>query len=98
MTHQTLYLRIWRTAFERDKLELHYATRPEAVRMRLNLYRAVRKYRKDDTPDPGFSAMLEKLETAIEVLPNDFILIIRNKELNPLLLEAGKQLDELGEL
>ena len=92
-----IYIRVWQTAFDRGELKLPYATEAEAVRMRLNLYRAVKDYREaKDSPNPEFTRMLNQLEMAINPTEgNTFTLIIRKKELNPLLLSATAQLDSL---
>jgi hypothetical protein len=95
MSAKEVYIRIWRTAFERDSLELRYATKAQAVRMRLNLYRAVAPYRDDPSLDPGFTRIIEQLEMVIAPFSDGFALTLRNKSLNPLLIEASRQLDSL---
>lgn len=93
-----LHHRIWRTAFERGKFELSYPTHAECVKMRLNLYRSVKEFRNEDSsPDKGFTRMIEKMEMVIEPYGNSFLLIMRNKDLNPLNIEAARALDALQE-
>lgn len=101
---RALHHRIWRTAFERGKFELKYPTHAECVKMRLNLYRSVKEFREEDkSPDKGFTRMIEKMEMVIEPYtpggtePGGFLLIMRNKDLNPLNIEAARALDALSE-
>lgn len=97
MNTRAIHHRIWRTAFERGKFELKYPTHAECVKMRLNLYRSVKEFRNEDSsPDKGFSRMIDKMEMVIE--PYDlggFLLVVRNKDLNPLNIEAARALDAL---
>lgn len=96
-----IYLRVWRTAFERWKLEIPYPTKAACDKMRLNLYRAVAPYRKDPALDPGFTRIVEKMEMVMQPNnpqlgePEGWTLIIRDKSLNPLVIAATKALDEL---
>lgn len=95
---RALHHRIWRTAFERGKFELKYPTHAECVKMRLNLYRSVKEFREEDkSPDKGFTRMIEKMEMVIEPYNDSFLLIMRNKDLNPLNIEAARALDALSE-
>ncbi len=97
MKSQTIYLRVWRTAFERGKIELSYASAKEARRMRLNLYRAVQPYRKlESSPDPGLTRIIDQMEMVEDFSQDNFRLIIRDKSLNPLVLAAASQLDDLA--
>lgn len=96
MNSKEIYLRVWRTAFERGKLDLFYPTKPACDKMRLNLYRAVAPYRKDGSPDIGFSRIIEKMEMAITYSDETgWCLTVRDKSLNPLIQEAARALDEL---
>lgn len=92
-----IYLRVWRSAFERGKLDIPYPTKGACDKMRLNLYRAVAPYRKDPLLDPGFTRILEKMEMVMTPPsgPNDWILTIRDKSLNPLIIAASRALDDL---
>jgi hypothetical protein len=90
-----IYLRVWRTAFERGKLEIPYPTKAACDKMRLNLYRAVAPYRKDQTLDPGFTRIVEKMEMVMYGDSAGWTLTIRDKSLNPLVIAATKALDEL---
>lgn len=95
MSSKTIYLRVWRTAFERGKLELKYATHAECVKTRLNLYRAVKDFRDAKTSaDPGFTRLIDQMEIVIEPYNDEFLVVVRNKELNPLVKEAARALDE----
>jgi len=97
-TTREVYKRIWQTAFDRGSVELHYPTQKEAKRMRLNLYSGVQSYRKNLTLDPDFSAMLERLEItehhwkADGDKPETFVVRIGLCTLNPVLVEAARQL------
>lgn len=96
MSSKTIYLRVWRKAFERGKLELKYPTHAECVKVRLNLYRAVKDFRDSKTTtDPGFTRMIDNMEIVIEPYGSEFVVVVRNKELNPLVKEAARALDDL---
>lgn len=98
MNTRAIYHRVWRTAFERGKLEMIYPTHAECVKMRLNLYRSVKEFRKiDSSPDKGFSRLIDQMEMVIEPYLSSFILVMRNKDLNPLVQEASRALDQLKE-
>lgn len=92
-----LYLHLWRTGFERGKLEIRYLTQRECDKMRLNLYRSVKLYRVDPlvSPDPDFTRILTQMELIVTRNPDHWLLTLRLKPLNPMLLEASRQLDQL---
>lgn len=93
---KALYRRIWEEAGKKGSVILHYPDEKDAARMRMNLYSAVQKVRKNIGLDPDFHNLLASLECVVNKNPKGGAdVIIRHYTMNPLLAQAAAQLDML---
>lgn len=93
---KALYRRIWEEAGRLGIVKLYYPDEKDAARMRMNLYSAVQKNRKNIALDPDFHNLLATLEcVVVKDGKGGAHVVLRHYTMNPLLCQAAAQLDML---